>query len=78
MKQQKLKTRLLKIRDDIITSIDNIDCIIRTKTNPKDNKDWEDKQEHWLMYFYRGKGHFEWVLIPDEYYEKIKQYIINS
>ena len=78
MLQRKVNKNLLKIRDDIVTNIDNIDCIIKIKINPKDGKNWEDNKEHWVMYFFKGQGHYEWVLIPDEFYEQIKQYIINS
>ena len=76
MPKRKQKYIMLKVRDDIDVNINNIDTIVHTDINPNynDNRKFSDGKLHYVLYFTKN-AHYNWVIVPDEYYEKLKEYI---
>jgi len=65
------KSNIIQVRDDVFVPIDNIDIIIKTKTNPKDNSTLKD----YIYVIYLKNSKFQWISIDIEDYNKyLKKY----
>lgn len=56
------KSDILQIRDDIVLNINNIDVILKTSLNPKDNT--QLKEDMYVIYLNNSK--YSYIMITQE------------
>ena len=65
------KSNIIQVRDDVFVPLDNIDIIIKTKTNPKDNSTLKD----YIYVIYLKNSKFQWISVDITDYNKyLKKY----
>lgn len=72
MKLKKLKTNIIQVREDVYVNIDNIDSIIKTTKDPKDNSVLDKPM--YVVYLKNSK--YNWIGVDTKEFETlIKPYI---
>lgn len=56
------KSDILQIRDDIVLNINNIDVILKTSLNPKDNTQLKDD----MYVIYLNNSKYSYIMITQE------------
>lgn len=72
MKLRKNNTKILHVRNDVWVNVENIDAIVRTNKDPKDNKNLPD--DIYVIYLKNSK--YNWIAISvNDFNTLIKPYI---
>lgn len=57
---------IIQVREDIYIQKSNIDCIVKTKTNPKDNSTLKD----YVYVIYLKNSKYSWIQLSIDQYNK--------